>query len=72
MCLPSTSDGSMLRCKCCEEYFHPNCLEIEVGAEMHEKAADFKCGWCDPYIALRVKSNEKKEKYQPAKMMHSL
>ena len=49
----------MLRCKCCEEWNHPDCLDIEVTAEVKEKAEDFKCDWCDPYIAFMSKLKRK-------------
>ena len=33
--------GHMLRCKCCEEWFHPDCLDVELTAEIQDKAEDF-------------------------------
>ena len=44
--------GHMLRCKCCEEWFHPDCLDVELTAEVQDKAEDFKCDWCDPCNAF--------------------
>ena len=52
----------MLRCKCCEEWFHHNCLDVEVTAEAQAKAEDFKCDWCDPYIAFKSKVKGKEGK----------
>ena len=53
--------GFMVRCKCCEEWYHPDCLDLEISQEFQEQASDFKCHWCDPYINFISKLKQKEK-----------
>ena len=62
----------MLWSECCENWFHPDCLDVELTDEVKKKARDFKCDRCDECIAFisKLKRKEGTKLTGPGKAPH--
>ena len=42
----------MLLCKSCDEWYHHDCVDVEINEDKENDMTDWECCHCDAYVAF--------------------